>query len=93
MESLNKVIAAILKNYGKNYVIEKVTFDEKTVVYRLKEKKSMKFIPWSKEKIFYEYETNETTHRMNFKTVEKVEEYLKQKYSEPEGFVTDIIDL
>lgn len=93
MESLNKVIASILKNYGKNYVVEKVTFDEKTTVYRLKEKKEVKFAPWVKAKIFYEYETNETTHRMNFKNIDKVEEYLKQKYSEPEGFVTDIIDL
>ena len=93
MEQLNEVIASILKNYGINYVVEKVTFDKKNIVYRLKKKKEFKFLSFTKAKVFYEYETNETSSRINFKSLDKIEEYLKICYSEPEGFMTDIIDL
>jgi hypothetical protein len=94
METINIIIALILKNYGVSFVVEKVTFDNKLIVYRLKRKKELDIFFWQKnKKVFYEYETNETTRRINFKSLEKVEEYLKVTFSEPEGFITDTIDM
>jgi len=93
METLNKTIELIFKNYGINFVIEKITFDETTVAFRLKRKREIKIPFLNKTKTLFDYEMNETNNRINFKNFSEIESYLRLAFSEPEGFITEIVDM
>ena len=93
METLNAVIELILTNYKVNYIVEQVEFNGTTTMYRLKKRSKMNIPFWGKDKTMDEYEYNSIDHIINFPTPESIESYLRLRYSEPEGFKTNIFDL
>jgi hypothetical protein len=91
MELLQKMIQDIAQNYGVKFVIEKVTFENESVVYRLKSRREIKIF-WHK-RIIDEHELNYHSHVINFKSYEEIAEFLKFKFSEREGFLNQVTDL
>ena len=93
MEELEKIIDLISKNYNIRFVVEQLTYNKGIISYRLKRRKYVRFVPFMEKKKYDEYELNELNNKIKFDSIEKIKEYLKVMFSEPEGFVTDFTDI
>jgi len=90
-KSLSSVIDLIKKNYKVDFVIEQIVFDATKTVFYLKRKKELNWLV--KKHFVYDYETNSIAKKIAFKTLADIESYLRQQFSEPEGFITESIDV
>jgi hypothetical protein len=90
-KSLSTVIDLIRKNYKIDFVIEQVVYDTTKTVFFLKRKREINF--WIKKYYVFDYETNSIPKRISFKTLADIEIYLRQQFSEPEGFITESLDV
>lgn len=91
MESLKKMLDEIHSNYEVRFIVEQVTFDQDKPVYRLKRRKVLRFL--GRKKFVDDYETNSISKRINFKNQKEIEQYLRFQFSEPEGFMSNVIDI
>lgn len=91
MRSLTEVIELIGRNYKVDFVVEQVTYDGTKTVYYLKRKKVQGFMKWKWET--FDHETNNLNYKIAFKSLEEIESYLRQQYSESQGFKTESLDM
>lgn len=90
-KSLVSVIDLIRKNYNVDFIIEQVTFDALRSVFYLKKRKEINFIV--KKHFVYDYEMNSLERRISFRSLADIEFYLRQQFSESEGFITESQDV
>ena len=91
MELLNKMIQDIALNYDVKFIVEQVSFENESVVYRLKRRKTIRIVFY--KNTVDEHELNYHGHKINFKSHDEIITYLKFQFSEREGFLNRISDL